>query len=365
MTHTKTLISSPHPSALAATRVAVFSDPGIVLWCSASFADFCGLSAEKSVGKHLSLLVGDLNGTLQWNVNGSSHLDSTSRSAVVVTDISSPLTGKKGKLEVYHSMSGLPDNISVCFIQDETADANVLRSVETERARVTALRKNIVDNFRHELRTPVLQILGNLRLIEQSGACESVLDYVIDAKNATLRLRNMMENILDLSKLQAGVYPSEQRIANINELAEGCYMTFAPKAQQKGVRMVFVPSESEVARYLDPYAVVAAIEQLLENAVTFTHSGSIHMRVFVDEANSAHIEIEDSGIGMSTEFLPHACEPFSQEQHTMDRDYEGNGVGLALAEKLVALNRGTLHVSSTKHKGTTVLVTYPERGRQL
>lgn len=359
MVHMGTLVQDIVKDTTTDAKIVTHNEAGIVEWCTRSFAEYCGMSVDKAIGKHISLLVGSHDTTNYPNANSVGLPTYTPQHVFERTNFTCPVSGRQGSYESYVVPTGVEHSLTIGYIPPSGDSTHISSDVEREIKAIQQLRRSLIDNFRHELRTPILQILGNLRLMQQNPDTVAIRELAKDAEQATNRLRSTLENIVDLSKLQAGVYPTKRRPANIQELVEGCVMTFAKTAEQKGLTLTFDTSEDSVYSLVDPYAFVAAVEHVLNNAVNYTHSGSICVRVCIDDAKAAKVEISDTGIGMSASFVHRACEPFSQEQHSTNRDYEGNGVGLTLTQKLVLLNRGTLSISSTKGVGTTVILSYP------
>jgi len=216
----------------------------------------------------------------------------------------------------------------------------------------------------HELRTPLNAIIGFSDLMRQPGAttADASVEYAGHIARAGRRLLDVVGDVLDMSRLESGSLTLNRAPAAISEVVaaavEQVRPLFAGKDQALDVRAERVPPELEI----DHKRVRQLLVNLLSNASKFTPAGG---RVLVLARPAADggvtIAVADTGIGMTHEEIMLALKPFAQVDARRARAQEGAGLGLPLAQGLVRLHGGTLHIESRPGAGTTVMVSLPGR----
>jgi two-component system cell cycle sensor histidine kinase PleC len=216
----------------------------------------------------------------------------------------------------------------------------------------------------HELRTPLNAIIGFSDLMREPGAttADASAEYAGHIARAGRRLLDVVGDVLDMSKLEAGSLALTRAPAAIAEVlaaaVEQAAPLFAEKSQVLDVRAERMPPELEI----DHKRVRQLLVNLLSNASKFTPAGG---RVLVLARPAADggvtIAVADTGIGMTHEEIMLALKPFAQVDARRARAQEGAGLGLPLAQGLVRLHGGTLHIESRPGAGTTVMVSLPGR----
>jgi two-component system cell cycle sensor histidine kinase PleC len=218
----------------------------------------------------------------------------------------------------------------------------------------------------HELRTPLNAIIGFSDLICEPGITSpaDTAEYAGHIARAGRRLLDVVGDVLDMSKLEAGSLTLTCAPASIAEVVaaavEQVAPLFAEKKQVLDVRAERVPPELEI----DHRRVRQLLVNLLSNAAKFTPQGG---RILVLARPAADggvtIAVADTGIGMTHEDIMLALKPFAQVDARRARSAEGTGLGLPLAQGLVRLHGGTLHIESQPGAGTTVMVSLPRRAQ--
>jgi len=243
------------------------------------------------------------------------------------------------------------------------------RADELERAKraaeaASAAKSNFLANMSHELRTPLNAIIGFSDMLrhEVYGALGDAryLGYAEDVWNSGTHLLGLINNILDLSKIEAGkeeLHPEPFCLATVVD--EMVRMT-APQAEASGVAIETALGELRPSIVGDARRMRQILLNLLSNAVKFTPRGGT-VRVALDRESSDRfgLSVEDSGIGMSPEEIETALQPFGQIDSGLDRRYDGTGLGLPLAKSLVEMHGGSLRIESRKGEGTRVMVSLP------
>lgn len=218
----------------------------------------------------------------------------------------------------------------------------------------------------HELRTPLNAIIGFSEIIanELFGPCGEprYADYAKDIHNSGTHLLHVINEVLDLSRIESG---QEQ----IDTQAE-CDLTLALfeslkivgiLAEKAGVRLCVPDVPAPILVRANERMMRQILLNLLSNAVKFTpEGGTVTARIRMDDSTGVIVEVADTGIGMSDDEITVAMQPFGQIDSKLSRLHEGTGLGLPLAKAMVELHGGTLTIRSIPHEGTTVTVTVPK-----
>jgi signal transduction histidine kinase/HPt (histidine-containing phosphotransfer) domain-containing protein/HAMP domain-containing protein len=219
----------------------------------------------------------------------------------------------------------------------------------------------------HEIRTPMNSIMGFSELAMDSEALPDARDYLHKIMENSTWLLQIVNNILDISKIESGKMELESIPFDLHEMFAACRTIITPNALEKGLSLYFYAEPSIGQRLLgDPTRLRQVLLNLLSNAVKFTHSGMVKLSATVtgppggDPATIA-FEIKDSGIGMTPEQIEKIAEPFVQADSSTTRQYGGTGLGLSIAKNLVEMMGGTLKVESTPKVGSlfSFALTFP------
>lgn len=251
-------------------------------------------------------------------------------------------------------------------IEERTRDLARLKE-EAERAKANAelanqAKSQFLAHVSHEIRTPLNGLIGFLGLMKKTHVDEVQQDYldICDASSQTLL--TIINDILDLSKIEAGKLSIECLAFDLGYLIEQCILFYTPSAQGKGVRLILeIDRDMPVKLMGDPSRIRQVLANLLGNAIKFTHSGAVTVTVkHLDGGDgSVHLEISvaDTGIGMTDEQMGQLFQPFSQGDASITRRYGGTGLGLAISRRLVEMMNGTIAVESVVGKGSRFTVT--------
>ena len=216
----------------------------------------------------------------------------------------------------------------------------------------------------HELRTPLNAIIGfsEIMVHEVFGplGSERYRTYAAHIQTSGTHLLELINDVLDMSKLEAGRYELDEHEVELAELLDSCMALTAVPAEQGGVRLVTdLPPDLPNLR-ADERAVWQIVLNLLSNAVKFTPpGGTVTLGASVAEDGTLAVTVADTGIGIDAEALKTVTEPFQQADASISRRFGGTGLGLAISRDLTELHGGTLDLSSTPGRGTVVTVTFP------
>lgn len=235
---------------------------------------------------------------------------------------------------------------------------------EKKLKNAAAIKENFIANMSHEIRTPMNAILGFTHLLEKENLNSHSKEYVETIKVSGKNLLNIINDILDLSKIEAGMMRIEIISFSLQKVSQSLYEMFHAKAQEKDIdlRLNLDPHlPSHVSG--DSAKLLQILVNLLGNAIKFTEKGFIKLdiRKGTEKANIVEVIfiIEDSGIGIHKEKLPFIFNRFQQSDDSISRHYGGTGLGLSIVKELVQLQNGTINVESTINRGTTFTVCIP------
>lgn len=246
--------------------------------------------------------------------------------------------------------------------------ANIELTEAKGRAEAAAQAKSLLlANMSHELRTPLNAIIGYSELIRDQafgpGAVERYSDYARDIHGSGSNLLRMIGDILDTAQIEAGKLTLNDDIIDLVGLVERCLVQVRLVIENKQLRLETTVEDG--LRYLrgDERRLGQVLINLLGNAVKFTEAGgSVGVRIGRGPNGEAICTVSDSGIGMSADEIDVALALFSQVDNALTKTYEGTGLGLPLARRLVELHGGTLTIGSEKGRGTSVsIVLAPDR----
>jgi len=223
------------------------------------------------------------------------------------------------------------------------------------------LKSAFLANMSHEIRTPMNSILGFTNLLEAEDLSgEERKQYIEIIKEGGNRLLNIINDIIDVSKLESGQTGVSISSTNINEQMEFIYSLFRPEAEKKGIRFVFINSSSPEEAYIetDQEKVYAILTNLVKNAIKFTSEGIIEFG-YKKKNDNLEFYVKDTGAGIRADQREFIFDRFRQGSDLLNRNYEGTGLGLSISKAYVELLGGTIWVESEYGKGSTFYFTIP------
>lgn len=229
------------------------------------------------------------------------------------------------------------------------------------------LKSEFLAQMSHEVRTPLNIIVNSNQFIfdelsdDQKNSMEDIFHIL---KSSQQRITRTIDSVLNMSDLQLGTYqPNFQKVDLVKEILVRLESEFSISAKAKKINLILNAEKNNAVVTADRYAVYQILSHLIDNAIKFTDKGKVEIKL-IDKNEKTVVEVIDTGIGISKNFVSKLFEPFSQEQHGYSRKYEGTGLGLALVKKFCEINNADIEVKSEIDKGTTFSVIFKKDSNQ-
>ncbi len=232
-------------------------------------------------------------------------------------------------------------------------------------------RKLFLANISHEIRTPINAISGMSGILADTEISETQKQYVKAIQSSSKSLMVIVNDILDMSKLESGKFSAEFIPFDLRAILDPLYTTYLLRTDEKGIAFsVDYPSDMPKWLFGDPTRLGQILNNLISNAIKFTDKGKVTLKITFDKKgkhNEFCFSVTDTGIGIDQEKLKTIFEFFSQEDNTITRRFGGTGLGLAISKSISELLGGEITVESEKNVGSTFKfsVTMPEASEQL
>jgi PAS domain S-box-containing protein len=268
---------------------------------------------------------------------------------------------------------GRPASLVVIRDITEKRQAEKLRKEMEEKEKLLdeareydKVKTDFFANISHELRTPLNVILGTLQLLELHLRNNLIEDrenklckYHKIMKQNCFRLLRLVNNLIDITKIDSGFFEIHPKNLDIVSLVEDITLSVAEYVENKSIELIFDTEVEEKIIACDPDKIERIVLNLLSNAIKFTKPmGSIMVNLY-DKGDKVAISVKDTGIGISEDKLNIIFERFRQVNKSLTRDHEGSGIGLSLVKSLVEMHGGTVSIKSEYGKGSEFIVELP------
>lgn len=229
------------------------------------------------------------------------------------------------------------------------------------------LKTEFLAGMSHEIRTPINTIMSYLSLLngQLNPTDDSSFKEIFNAiEIGSLRLTRTIDSILNMAQFQSGTFDVfKTKIDIVNEVLQNLYEEFKFTAKQRGLELKFSNTAESTSILGDKYSLSQLFVNLIDNGLKYTREGFVDVKVYNDEDGVLTVSIEDTGIGISEEFLPTLFKPFTQEEQGYTRKFDGNGLGLALVKRYCELNEAIIKVVSEKNKGTKFTIKFVQTNK--
>ena len=255
-------------------------------------------------------------------------------------------------------------------ISDENINSmkNQIKILE-ENLAIESMKNEFFANLSHEFKTPLNIILGTMQLINKNIEKNNIFydenfnlkkyNHVI--KQNSYRLLKLVNNLVDITRIDAGYYNIKRTNQNIVEIVEDITMSISQYAEEKGINLIFDTDEEEIIIGCDPDKIERIILNLLSNAIKYTdYGGEIKVSINLKK-DKVYISVKDNGVGISEEGIKTVFERFVQDSNGIDRRCEGSGIGLSLVKSLVEMHGGSISVNSKINEGSEFKFELPNK----
>ena len=267
----------------------------------------------------------------------------------------------------------MPNGAILSVYSDATeirASERKLIEARSQAEMANRAKGDFLANMSHELRTPLNAIIGFSEVIsnELFGpiANEKYLEYIKDINASSLHLLSIINDVLDMSKIEAGKVELAKDVVQVNSVVGKVARMVGERARSRGIELTAFLSDEDMEIWADERSMKQILLNLLANAINFSKPGGmVCVRVIPEKPEAAVIQIEDHGIGMNEEEQERALQPFGQAKPAMTRNSGGTGLGLPITKGLVEAHGGTLTIQSRSGFGTTVRIEMPRERKAL
>jgi PAS domain S-box-containing protein len=332
-----------------ADALLTLDESGTITWCNRAAEGMFGASYEVMVGTDVHIWLPMIE------PGQSEDTGSVIESKAVRIDATTV------SVEIARTELGLEEEtMTILIVRDLTARKHgqeALALARDQALRAARSKADFLATMSHEIRTPINAIIGMTELLNETLNTPQQHEYAHTVHSSAQALRSIIDDVLDVSKLEAGKLELESIPFDPLEVVEAAADIVSSQAQGKNLELItFVDSAVPRALWGDPNRLRQVLLNLLGNAVKFTESGCVVVRALLAEkrrdAVTLRFEVEDSGIGIAPEAQQRLFLPFEQLDQTTSRRYGGTGLGLSISRRLVALMDGQMGLSSDIGQGS-------------
>ncbi|HEY2346114.1 MAG TPA: MHYT domain-containing protein [Xanthomonadaceae bacterium] len=343
--------------------IITFAGNGEIRLVNDAVTRIFGWTAAEMTGRNISMLITEeyrsSRDTFARYLNtGEARIVGTAREVTAIRK-----DGSTFPIRLAIGHAELPDEHSfVAYITDTTDQHRLqqeLQDAKTRAERAADARTAFLANMSHEIRTPMNSILGFAEVLMNSAQSADQRKATGIIRNSARSLLRLLNEILDLAKLDRGAVEIVLTPVDLKELAEEVVMTLSSAARSKGLQLglSYSPGLARCFR-ADAFRIRQVLGNLLDNAVKFTDSGSVGLAVSED-AGGVHFEVSDTGIGIPADRLERIFDPFIQADASFSRRFGGTGLGTTICKQLVELMKGHIRVESEPGAGSRFHVVLP------
>ena len=338
----------------------------IILYVNEAFLKTYGYKEEEVIGEHIKILrPADYSENITTEILHKT-LEGGWRGEVINCK-------KDGtKFPLLLSTSAIADEnknpialIGVAIDISEMKKVNQELMIAKEQAdKSNRLKTEFLAQMSHEIRSPLSSIMSFNHLIKEDlneFITPEVEEYFTVINSASTRLIRTIELILNMSEMQIGSYQSfPKKIDLFNDVLNGIIKEYSNAAQAKQLEFILNCPKPDIKIFADLYSITQIFANLIDNSIKYTKQGFITLSIVENKSNNCvEVTVEDSGIGMTEEYLSSIFEPFVQEEGGYSRRFEGNGLGLALVKKYCDLNNVRIRIESEKNVGSKFILVFP------
>ena len=289
----------------------------------------------------------------------------TASRELTMWDVEAPIITRDGRHKWTHAIARPQRQPDGSVLWDGVIlDATRIKEANLELEASNRAKSEFLANMSHELRTPLNAIIGFSEVMADEALGElghpQYKDYVGDIHNSGTHLLQVINDILDLAKIEAGKLELNEDTVYPCQMINNCIRLVRERAEENGIALTVEGPQDDTRLHADERKLKQVLINLLSNAVKFSADGdAIAVKAEIDADGAFVISVSDTGIGISEENIARVFEPFVQADSSLSRNFEGTGLGLPTAKALVELHGGTIDLKSQIDVGTFVTVRIP------
>lgn len=334
---------------------------GIILKANNSFLDMLGYKKEELIGRDIHDFEANLEDRIYTEINNNKSTDTmqinggyygSERNKIWVNQNTTLVYNNNNKPQYYLN-----------HVQDVTETTMVKEKLQLQKEELeyNKLKTKFFANLSHELRTPLNLIFSALQIINIREKNEKQKKYYNIIRQNSYRLLRLVNNIIDLTKLDVNSYQINLNNYDIITICENITFSTKDYVQSQYKDIIFNTTIEKKVIACDPFCIERILLNLISNSVKFTERGDIiNVNIYIEE-NDIIIEVADTGIGIQKEKLSIIFDYFRQVDESFSRRSEGSGIGLSLVKSLVELHEGDVWVESEYGEGTSFYISLPIR----
>jgi PAS domain S-box-containing protein len=294
--------------------------------------------------------------------NRLQYMNKENRVAPLIEKLYMKKNGQIAEVEVTGLKIPYENHSALLLVARDISERKMVKRELDEKIEFEKLRTEFFTNISHELRTPLNVLLGAIQILSLPNNCEpspKYQRYLWTMKQNCYRLVRLVNNLIDLTKVDAGYLKADMRNYNIISIVEDITLSVADYVENRGVELIFDTDIEEKIMAFDADKIERVILNLLSNAIKFTERGDNITVNIRDLGENVEISIRDTGTGIPNEKLEVIFDRFVQVDRTLARSHEGSGIGLALVKSLVAIHGGEIRANSVYGEGSEFIVKLP------
>ena len=342
---------------------------GTIIRANESFCEMSGFSCEDLCGKDGGEILLDDTERERMKARNASRIEgeedvyelrvlNKERETRYWLVSAAPLLGDDGDI---HGSIGIHWDITHLKEMEFELKEAKRRAEESSKAKAMFLA-----NMSHEIRTPLNGIVGMAEQLAQSQLDADQRYFTDIMRSASSTLLSIINDVLDISKIESGKFSIETISFNLNESIRKTLSIFEEKARLIGISLdIELMDDRGIMHLGDPHRLSQVLFNIVGNAIKFTHAGYVRVTSNLERGEndicSVSFSVVDTGVGMDMSYLSKVFEAFSQEDSSITRKFGGSGLGLSIARSIVQIMGGTIQIQSEKGKGTRVDIRVPMR----
>jgi signal transduction histidine kinase/CheY-like chemotaxis protein len=240
-----------------------------------------------------------------------------------------------------------------------THQVNQIKKEKESAEKIAKLKHDFLANMSHEIRTPINNIMGLSFLLQEENNKIKQNDYALRIHKSSENLLALINDILDISKIEAGKFELQETDFSMQQLIENIKSTVQQKADEKGLQLIIKNNLSRDFYIGDALRLQQILLNIIYNAIKFTNKGSVTFAMQKSKDNKTEFIIADTGIGIEKNKLYTVFAEYEQASSSIKSNFGGTGLGLSISKKLIDLMHGTIEVKSKINKGTTFTISIP------